>query len=251
MPWDAASYDRRFAFVSEGGAPILARLSPRPGERILDLGCGTGELTAQIEAAGAAVVGLDADQAMLARARDRFPGLTLVHAAAEQAGWPITLGRFDAIFSNAALHWMTPGPALAQARRALAIGGRFVGEFGGQGNVAAVLDAIARARAQAGLAPRQSPWFFPSLATWAALLEGASFEPLWVELVDRPTPVPTLEGGVLDWLHMFAGRMFDDLDKAHATEVRSAAVELARPALFQAGRWMVDYRRLRFEAVAR
>lgn len=249
MTWDAATYDRKFAFVTEGGTPILGRLSPRPGERILDLACGTGELTAQIGKLGAAVVGLDADPAMLARARERFAGVSFVRAAAEEP-WSRTLGRFDAVFSNAALHWMQPGPVLTQVRAALAAGGRFVGEFGGHGNVAAVLAAIARAREQAGLPPRQSPWFFPSVATWAQLLETAGFEPRWMELIDRPTPVPTLDGGALDWLRMFAGRLFDDLEPARATEVMAAAVELARPALFQDGRWVVDYRRLRFEALA-
>jgi trans-aconitate methyltransferase len=251
MAWDAASYDRKFAFVTDGGAPILARLAPQPGERVLDLGCGTGELTAQISSAGAAVVGLDADEAMLNRARERFPGITFVCAAAEDAAWPRTLPPFDALFSNAALHWMKPVPVLRQARSALVSGGRFVGEFGGWGNVAAVLNAIARSREQAGLPPRQPPWFFPSLATWADLLEETGFEPRWLELLDRPTPIPTLEGGILDWLRMFAGRLFEDLDPAHAPEVMSVAVELARPALFRANRWIVDYRRLRFEAVAR
>jgi SAM-dependent methyltransferase len=249
--WDAATYDSKFAFVTTGGAPILARLAPRPGERILDLGCGTGELTAQIAAAGAEVVGLDSDPAMLKRARERFAGVTFVQAVAEEAAWPQALERFDALFSNAALHWMKPAPVLAQARAALKRGGRFVGEFGGHGNVAAVLEAIRRARVQAGLPVRRAPWFFPSLATWAGLLDEAGFEPRWLELVDRPTPVPTLDGGVLDWLRMFAGRLFDDLQPTCADEVMAAAVELARPVLCRDQRWVVDYRRLRFEAVAR
>jgi SAM-dependent methyltransferase len=251
--WDAATYDATFTFVTAGGTPVLERLAPRPGERILDLGCGTGELTAQIAQAGAEVVGLDGDANMVGRARARFPQLAFVEAAAETMSFAAAPGAapFAAVFSNAALHWMKPAPVLARVRQVLPRGGRFVGEFGGAGNVSAVLAAISRARAQAGLPERPSPWFFPSLATWAGLLEEGGFEPRWLELVDRPTPVPSLAEGVLDWLQMFAGSLFDDLPPARAREVMAAAVEAARPALHREGAWVLDYRRLRFEALAR
>jgi SAM-dependent methyltransferase len=249
--WNAATYDSQFGFVSSGGGPVLERLAPRSGERILDLGCGTGELAAQVAAAGAEVVGLDADSAMVSRARERFPELRFVHANAESEAWAAQVGTFDAVFSNAALHWMKPAPVLTILRQVVRPGGRFVGELGGDGNTDAILSALRQARAAVGLPERAAPWFFPSIAAYAGLLDRAGFEPRWLELVDRPTSIHHLERGLLDWLRMFGARLFDDLTQQQAADLEQAAAELARPALFRDGHWIIDYRRLRFEAVAR
>jgi SAM-dependent methyltransferase len=256
--WDAQAYDAKFHFVTAGGAAIMSRLAARPGERILDLGCGTGALTAEIAATGAQVVGIDADAAMIARARQQFPALTFVQARGEDADWPSRFAPQDAVFSNAALHWMQPEPTLARVRAVLRAQGRFVGEFGGAGNVATVLRAVAQARAAAGLAPRESPWFFPSVASFARHLEQAGFEPRWLELVDRPTPMDAPDHGFADWLGMFGQALLADLPAERAVTVVQDAAEIARPHLFHAGgpgatsggRWIIDYRRLRFEAVA-
>jgi SAM-dependent methyltransferase len=248
--WDAATYDEKFAFVSEEAAVIVSRLGARAGEQILDLGCGTGELTARLAATGAEVVGLDADGQMIDRARVRFPALRFIQADAEGDRWPAEVGICDAVFSNAALHWMQPAPVLAAVRKVLRPGGRFVGELGGLGNVATIRLAIARARAAAGLPERASPWFFPSIATFAGFLEEAGFEARWLELVDRPTPMPGLERGLHDWLAMFGSRLLDDVPPARAAALVQAAVEDARPTLLRAGVWHIDYRRLRFEALA-
>jgi trans-aconitate 2-methyltransferase len=161
------------------------------------------------------------------------------------------IGTFDGVFSNAALHWMKPVPVLASLRQVVRPGGRFVGEFGGEGNTAAILSALGQARADAGLPERAVPWFFPSIAAYAGFLDDAGFEPRWLELVDRPTPIPHLERGLLDWLHMFGDRLFGDLTAPRAAELAEATVEHARQALFREDHWIVDYRRLRFEAVAR
>lgn len=249
--WDAATYDSGFGFVSSGGGPILERLAPRSGERILDLGCGTGELAARMAAAGAEVVGLDADAAMVSRARQRFPELRFVQADAESDAWVTEIGTFDAVFSNAALHWMKPAPVLTSLRQVVRPGARFVGELGGDGNTAAILSALGQARAAVGLPERAAPWFFPSIAVYAGLLDRAGFEPRWLELVDRPTPIHHLARGLLDWLRMFGARLFDDLTGQQRAELEQATVEHARPALFRDGAWIIDYRRLRFEAVAR
>jgi len=249
-PWDAAQYDAKFKFISEGGAALVDWLRPRVGQRVLDLGCGTGELTARLADAGATVVGLDGLTIGISRARAHFPRLEFVEALSEDPRWAESLGRFDAVFSNAALHWMRPEPTLAHVRRVLPAGGRFVGEFGGHGNVAAVIEAVTRAAADLGLPPRQFPWFFPSIATWAARLEEAGFEPRLCSLFDRPTPVPQLERGLGDWLRMFGARLFADLSPAEATALEAAAIAHARPALMREDGWVIDYRRLRFEAVA-
>jgi SAM-dependent methyltransferase len=257
--WAAETYDSKFSFVSAGGAAILARLAARAGERILDLGCGTGELTAQLAAAGADAAGLDADAAMIERARQRFPALRFVAANAETP-WPEGLrpaDGFDAVFSNAALHWMKPAPVLAHVRAALRPGGRFVGEFGGHGNVASVATAFAEARADAGLPAPPLPWFFPTIATFASLLAHAGFEPCWLELVDRPTPLPATtpdeaRQALLGWLAMFmsGSSLLGDADPARSQRLAEATADKAAPRLFRDGALVLDYRRLRFEAVA-
>jgi trans-aconitate methyltransferase len=253
--WDAEAYDQAFAFVTAHGVGLVERLAPRPGERILDLGCGTGELTARIAEAGAAAIGLDADEAMVARARARFPGLRFVHADAEAFALPD--GPLDAVFSNAALHWMRrPAAVLAAVAAALRPGGRFVAEMGGAGNVAALEGALHAARAEAGLRSVPSPWFFPSIAAYARLLEEAGLEPRAMALFDRPT---RLEGrgaeAVAGWYRMFATPLVADLSVEDARAVIDAAAARALPALVHReadGEGVfADYRRLRFEAVRR
>jgi trans-aconitate methyltransferase len=243
--WDAERYEGRFRFVTAGGEPVLELLAAQPGERVLDLGCGTGELTARIAAAGAEVIGLDADGAMLGRARQRFPGLTFVEADAQAAALPAPL---DAVFSNAALHWMRrPAEVLASVAVALRPGGRFVAELGGHGNVAAIEQALQAARAAAGLPSLPSPWFFPSVATYATLLEAAGLEPRAVWLFDRPSPLG--DEGLAGWIRMFGTWYLADLAPAQAQQVIDGAAARARPALHRDGHWVADYRRLRFVAV--
>jgi trans-aconitate methyltransferase len=247
--WDAAQYDRNFRFVTTYGEGVLQDLAPARGERVLDLGCGTGELTAQIAAAGAEVVGLDRDLDMIGRARARFPGLRFECADAYDFTQLVGVGAFDAVFSNAALHWMLrPAAVIAEVHAALRPGGRFVAEAGGQGNVARVEQALQLARAEAGASPVPSPWFFPSIATYARLLEEGGLEPRQMQLYDRPTVLAAGESGLADWINMFATPFIDDLAADQRAHVVERAVELVRPALFVDGRWSVDYRRLRFVA---
>jgi trans-aconitate methyltransferase len=248
--WDAAAYDRSFGFVTTHGEGVLADLAVQPGERVLDLGCGTGELTARIAALGAEVVGLDRDADMIRRARERYPALCFEQADGHDFERPGGRDGFDAVFSNAALHWMLrPAAVIARVRAALRPGGRFVAEAGGAGNVARVAQALHRARAEVGLPPKAGPWFFPSIATYAALLEVGGLEPRQMMLFDRPTPLAEGESAMVDWMKMFASPLVDDLAAGAGETLLLRAAELVRPALFQDGRWSVDYRRLRFVAV--
>jgi trans-aconitate methyltransferase len=222
--WDATAYDSRHAYVFRFGAGLIGDLKPEPGERILDLGCGTGHLTNEIAGAGAEVLGIDKSAEMIAQARSNYPQLRFEVADAAEYR---TGERFDAVFSNAALHWMKPPEAVAESiSRALRPGGRFIAEMGGKGNTASVLAVTKR-----------NPWYFPSIAEYAAVLEQHGLEVVQAMLFERPTPVEG-ENGLRDWLGMFyKPPLADDV-------IVSAETEL-RPKLFRDGTWYIDYRRLR------
>lgn len=240
--WDTATYDRDFAFVAAYGAELLDWLRARPGERILDLGCGTGVLAERILATGATVIGIDSDPAMVEAARRRLPQTEFRVADGHDFSVDEPV---DAVFSNAALHWMPAAvEVLGCVSDALRIGGRLVAEMGGTGNVATVMAAVDEACREAGLPERTWPWFFPSPAQYAAMLEDAGLEIRELDFRDRPTKLAG-EDGMTGWLRMFAGSVMADVP----AEVVDRAVEIARPALWRDGAWWADYRRLRFRAV--
>jgi SAM-dependent methyltransferase len=240
--WTAEGYARNARFVSDLGGEALARLDPKTGERILDLGCGDGALTAQIAQAGARVVGVDLSEGLLNAARQR--GLD----ARMMDGQELTFaGEFEAVFSNAALHWMTrPQKVIAGVRRALAPDGRFVAEFGGFGNVACIVTAMrAAALAFGGDQGIAGPWFYPTAEEYRALLEAGGFVVKRIGLYPRPTPLPT---GVEGWLLTFRTPFFEQFGERR-DEVISYVVDLLRPSLCdRSGRWTADYVRLRVEA---
>lgn len=244
--WDAGLYDDKHAFVWKHGASLVELLAPRPGERILDLGCGTGHLTARLAEAGAAVVGLDPSAAMLEQARAAYPHLAFVpgDARAFAVDQP-----FDAVFSNAALHWVRPPEAVLRCvRQALKPGGRFVAEFGGRGNVQAIVAALRAAAERLGQKGEEPPWFFPSVGEYAGLLEAAGLEVRFATLFDRPTP---LEGadGLRAWVRMFCRASLDAIPPERQEDFLCAAEDEARSELCRAGSWVADYRRLRVLAV--
>lgn len=241
--WSAEGYARNARFVADLGQPVLELLAPRPGERILDLGCGDGALTVKLVQAGADVVGADASAELVAAAR----ALGLDARIAD--GQALAFGaEFDAVFSNAALHWMRqPDAVIAGVRRALKPGGRFVGEFGGHGNVAAIVTALVAALNARGLdGAARVPWFFPTPAEYAAKLEAQGFRVDSVGLVPRPTPLPT---GMRGWLGTFANPFLDGVDEAARGPILDEVQALLAPSLRdQSGNWSADYVRLRFAA---
>ena len=240
--WKAEAYATHARFVSDLGGPVLELLAPKSGERILDLGCGDGALTEKIVEAGCTVVGVDAseDMALAACARGidaRVMDATRLSFNAE----------FDAVFSNAAMHWMKDQSAVvAGVARALRPRGRFAGEFGGFANVAAISTAIRAVLAKRGIdAEMLNPWIFPTAEEFHVVLEANGFEVRLSALIPRPTPLPTDMRG---WLQTFARPFFRGLpDEESALD---ETVELLRPSLCdRAGRWTADYVRLRFLAV--
>lgn len=243
--WDAGLYDDRHAFVWRHGASLVELLAPRSGERVLDLGCGTGHLTAQVRQAGADVVGLDRSAAMLEQARAAYPELEFVEGDARDFHFARP---FDAVFSNAVLHWVREPEAVVRCLfEALKPGGRFVAEFGGRGNVREVLAAVRTAAGRLGVHVEAPGWYFPSVGEYAGLLEANGLEVRLATLFDRPTP---LEGacGLRDWLRMFAGGVLEGVPEGRREEFLQAVEETAGPALIRDGAWVADYRRLRVEA---
>ena len=242
-PWSAEGYDHHARFVSELAGGVFDWLAPKPGERILDLGCGDGALTERIVAAGASVLGIDHSPSMLDAARER--GMDVRSGDARQLDFDT---EFDAVFSNAALHWVTEADlAVAGIARALKPGGRFVAEFGGHGNVATIVTAMrAAAQIHGGEAGLAHPWYFPTPEQYGALLQDHGFTVHRIALIPRPTPLPT---GMQGWLATFRQPFFDQFPQAHRAAVLETAVSLMEPSLRDCkGNWTADYVRIRLEA---
>jgi SAM-dependent methyltransferase len=238
--WSSDRYIEHAAYVPSLGAAVLELLDPQPGERVLDVGCGEGTLTQQIAARGAAVVGVDSSEDMIDAARARGLDARLLNAE--------TLAfdhEFDAVFSNAALHWVRDHDALlAGIARALRPGGRFVAEFGGYGNIAAIEVAVGAVLARRSL-PAEKRRYYPSDDEYRARLEAHGFDVREISLIPRPTPLPT---GMRGWLEIFERATLDRLGAARDSVLQEIE-DLLRPSLCDwRGRWMAPYVRLRFKA---
>jgi trans-aconitate methyltransferase len=245
--WSATTYATNARFVADLGAPILAILAPQPHERILDLGCGDGALTETLVRSGAQIVAVDASPDMVRAALGR--GLDARVADGQHLAFA---EEFDAVFTNAALHWMPDGAAVIDGvHRALKPGGRFVGEFGGHGNIAAIVTALHAALTRRGLDAGRLRRWYPTATRYAAMLTQGGFHVVSAELIPRPTPLPT---GIAGWLATFVDPFLDDpAFAAPALPDRAALLDevasLLAPALqTDTGAWVADYVWLRFEA---
>jgi len=246
--WDAARYDSQCSYVWKYGKDLVELLAPKRGERILDLGCGTGHLSRQIADAGAEVIGIDNSPAMITQARANYADLRFEIGDGKDFAFPKL---FDAVFSNATLHWIKEAEQLVRCvRRALRPGGRFVAEFGGKGNIQAILAAIDHAMETVGH-PRQEPypWYYPSLGEYATLLERHGFQVTYATLFDRPTPLDGGEHGLSNSIEVFAKGLFIGIPVEQCGEVMQAIEEQLRPTLYRNGTWVADYKRLRVVAM--
>lgn len=243
--WDSALYEDRHSFVWKDGQPLIDLLEPKLGDRVLDLGCGTGHLTAQIAARGADATGLDSSASMIAQARQNFPRLRFALDDARAFRFEVP---FNAVFSNAALHWIPEAEkVIASVRENLAPGGRFVLEMGGEGNIQSLVSALDAVLRKGGFRAR-NPWYFPSAAEYTALLEkhGFEVEALWT--FDRPSQLEHPEKGLREWLEMFAGVWFEGVPRQRRSKIETEIEARLRPTLFRDGHWWLDYRRLRLAA---
>jgi trans-aconitate methyltransferase len=243
--WDANLYATHAAFVPALGAPVLDLLAPKPGERILDLGCGDGVLTQKLVEAGTDVVGVDADPQMVAAAREK--GINARIGDGRDLAFD---SEFDAVFSNAALHWIgAPAQVTAGVARALKPGGRYVGEFGGHANIAAIRTALRAVLKVHGyrVEPDETS-YYPTAQSFRNILEENGFVVDSCAIIPRPTPLPT---GMIGWLNTFRGGFIDNAGVP--PEKRDQIIEdvcaLLRPVLADAeGNWIADYVRIRFSA---
>jgi SAM-dependent methyltransferase len=247
--WETDDYDEKHGFVYEYGASVVEFLDPQPGERILDLGCGTGHLTREIAAQGADVLGIDASAEMIETASEEHPDLEFRQADARTFEPD---GAFDAVFSNAALHWIPEADhdaVLEMVQDALAPDGRFVAEMGGAGNIQQIATTAIDELAQRGYEATQ-PWYFPSIGEYTPRIEEYGMEVTRAVLFDRPTELEDGARGLENWLGMFGDSIFEGIPEGDQRAVIEATEDRLREDLYDAETetWTADYRRLRFVA---
>lgn len=243
--WASVLYQSKHSFVWQYGADCLELLSPQQDDRILDLGCGTGQLTQQVAACGAIAIGIDKAPTMIEQARQNYPNLRFEVADARNFHFTKP---FDAVFSNATLHWIKePEQVIACIWEALKPGGRFVAEFGGKGNIKKIATAINNALAAVGYPrlPELNSWYFPSIAEYTTLLEKQGFSVTYAVLFERPTALQDGEKGLQNWLEMFANSYFQTIPATERSSVIQNIENQLRPELFRDGTWFADYTRLR------
>lgn len=242
--WNADLYDDKHSFVSKFGNNLVELLDPKQGEKILDLGCGTGDLTNVIHNFGAETLGIDKSENMVNQAFNKFPHLKFIVQDATSLNLP---SEFDAVFSNATLHWVHPPiQALVGIYRSLKKGGRFVAEFGGKGNVETISNEIIHQIKQAGFpfSEEQFPWYYPSIGEYSHLMEKVGFRVTFAQHFDRPTPLVG-NNGLRNWIAMFGDQLFHNIPVDAKNDIISVVEDHVKDILYIEGKWMADYKRLR------
>ncbi|NRD77050.1 methyltransferase domain-containing protein [Bacillus sp. BRMEA1] len=242
--WDANLYDHKHSFVSKYGNSLVELLNPQQGEKILDLGCGTGDLANALYEHGAKIVGVDKSQNMVEQAISKFPHIEFMVQDATNLDYD---HEFDAVFSNATLHWVQPADkALSGIYKSLKQGGRFVAEFGGKGNVQTIINEIIQQIQETGFEFNRSqfPWYYPSIAEYSTLMEEAGFRVTYAQHYDRPTPLDG-ENGLKNWIHMFGKNLFEGLNEHTTNEIISTVEHNLKEILYNDGTWIADYKRIR------
>ncbi|WP_253701244.1 trans-aconitate 2-methyltransferase [Bacillus sp. FJAT-29814] len=246
--WNAALYDSKHSFVSALGESLVELLAPKKGERILDLGCGTGDLAKQLSDCGVDVIGVDNSENMVVQAKSKYPHIHFAVKDATDLGY---CNEFDAVFSNAVLHWVKPPEqALNSIYKSLKDGGRFVAEFGGKGNVQTITDEIIKKIGQEGIAFKKEhfPWFYPSIAEYSTLMEEAGFRVTFAQHFDRPTKLDG-ENGLRNWIDMFGMSLLEAIPFDKKEWIISNVENNLKEVLYNDSHWLADYKRIRIIGV--
>ena len=247
--WNANLYDDKHSFVFKYGEDLVKVLKAREGENILDVGCGTGYLTNLIAGSGAYVTGIDNSKEMIAKAEYQYPNIEFKLVAADNFDFKHS---FDAVFSNATLHWvLNKQEAIDSIYKSLKPGGRFIMEMGGKDNVKNIINALKITLLKHGFAKQSGMkvWYFPSLSEYTSLLESKGFRVTYASHYDRETKLKDSVNGIKDWLKMFGGTFLKDIDENVVDEIMTEVQDLLRPTHFRNGNWFADYKRLRVVAI--
>ncbi len=247
MKWDSTLYDRQHSFVSKYGEDVVQLLNPQPGEKILDAGCGTGDLTAMIASSGAIVEGIDLSTEMIHQAKEKFPELDFMVASITEYENPEF---YDAIFSNATLHWiLDKEKAIEKMFKNLKYGGRLVLEMGGKNNVQEIINPIKKALKKYGLSERilNQQWYFPSIGEYATLLESKGFRVEYAVHFDRETELKN-QDGIKNWIRMFGKDFFEGIDNITLESVLTDIQTSLFATRYYNNKWHADYKRLRIAA---
>jgi trans-aconitate 2-methyltransferase len=249
MNWNTSLYDKKHDFVFKYGEYLVQLLTPQEGERILDVGCGTGYLTNLIAASGAMVTGMDNSIDMIAKARNEYPHLPFRLASVTDFNFNEP---FDALFSNAVLHWVTEKEQAVQSMyNNLKPGGRLVLEMGGKGNVERIVDALKQALVNHGYKQQAAReiWYFPSLSEYTGLLEQQGFRVTYAAHYNRETELKDTQQGIKDWVQMFGGAFLEGIDPTAKDAILEEVQETLRQSQFKNQKWFADYKRLRVVAI--
>lgn len=242
--WNANLYDNKHSFVSKYGNSLIELLDPKRGEKVLDLGCGTGDLSNTLYENGAEIIGVDKSRNMVEQAIHKYPHIKFLVQDATELNYN---SKFDAVFSNATLHWVHPPiQALQNIFQSLKKGGRFVAEFGGKGNVQTITDEIIQQIKEAGFEfkKEQFPWFYPSIAEYSTLMEAVGFRVTFAQHFDRPTQLDG-DDGLKNWIAMFGNQLFNGIPEKAKNEIVTKVESNLKETLYKDGNWIADYKRIR------
>ena len=242
--WNANLYDHKHSFVSTYGNRLVELLAPKQGEKILDLGCGTGDLANTLSEYGVEIVGVDNSENMVKQAIHKYGHIPFKVQDATNLDYH---NEFHAVFSNATLHWVqSASQALHGIYQSLKQGGRFAAEFGGKGNVQTITDEIIQQIKEAGFTFKNEhfPWFYPSIAEYANLMEEAGFRVTFAQHFDRPTPLDG-ENGLKNWIDMFSNHLFIGIPQHSKNEIITNVENNLKGILYKEGHWIADYKRIR------
>ncbi len=230
-------------FISHLAAPILEMLEPKEGEKILDLGCGNGTSSLEIQKSGAEVQGVDLNTDKVQQAREKGIDASVVNIT--QIAFE---DQFDAIFSNAVLNWVkNQKQAITNVNKALKKGGRLIAEFGGDGNIKTITDAMQEVFSKnENFGSFKNPWYYPSAGEYKELLEENGFDVQYCELVSTPTRVVNMD----QWLDAFVSGIISHLTKDEKLEFKEQVKAILEPKLYtKENDWTLDYVRLRVKAI--